>query len=76
MNPGPVEEAGQTARTIIDALKSYPMILTFIIFNVLFIGGVLFWGYSQRSFAHTEQLALHEAQAKIADMLYHCTPTK
>jgi hypothetical protein len=33
MNPGPVEEAGQTARSFIEALKSQPATLALIIAN-------------------------------------------
>jgi hypothetical protein len=42
MNPGVTEEAGKAATATIDALKSTPMILALVIFNVLFMG---FSGY-------------------------------
>ena len=39
MNPGgPIEEAGDTARTIVAALKSTPGILALVIFNLAFMG--------------------------------------
>lgn len=34
MNPGPVEEAGQATRSAIDALKSTPVALAVLIFNI------------------------------------------
>jgi hypothetical protein len=34
MNPGPTEEAGQTARSIIDALRQQPATLALIIANI------------------------------------------
>jgi hypothetical protein len=38
MNPGgPVEEAGSTARTLIDSLASTPMILALVVFNLFYI---------------------------------------
>jgi hypothetical protein len=37
VNPGPVEEAGQTARGIIDALRQQPMTLGLLVVNVLFM---------------------------------------
>jgi len=44
MNPGIVEETGQTARSVIDALKSQPMTITMILSNLLLLGFI--W-YSQ-----------------------------
>jgi hypothetical protein len=38
VNPGgPVEEAGLTARSMTDALKSTPVILAILIFNLAFM---------------------------------------
>jgi len=42
MNPGVTEEAGETARTVVAALKSTPGILSLVIFNVLFMGVVVY----------------------------------
>jgi hypothetical protein len=39
MNPGPIEEAGKAAGSAIDALKSTPVILALVIFNVLYMAG-------------------------------------
>ena len=38
MNPGTVDEAGKTARSLIDALKSTPGVLAIVLFNLAFIG--------------------------------------
>lgn len=37
MNAGVTEEAAQTARSVVDAMKSTPVILAVVIFNVLFM---------------------------------------
>jgi len=42
MNPGAAEEIGKTAQSTIDALKSTPMILGVLLFNLAFI---VFIGY-------------------------------
>jgi len=42
MNPGISEEAGETARTVVSALKSTPAILALVIFNLLFMGAVVY----------------------------------
>jgi len=38
MNPGPVEEAGSTARQLIAGLATTPMILALVVFNLFYIG--------------------------------------
>lgn len=38
MNPGPVEEAGQFSRAIVDALRSQPVMLAVLVFNLAFMG--------------------------------------
>lgn len=42
MNPGVTEEAGETARTVVAALKSTPAILALVIFNIMFMGVVVY----------------------------------
>lgn len=43
MNPGgPVEEAGATVRSGIEALKSTPVVLAVLIFNIAWMG-VIAW---------------------------------
>ena len=42
MSPGVGEEAGATARSAIDAMKSTPMMLGVLIFNVLWLG-IIAW---------------------------------
>lgn len=38
MNPGPVEEAGNTARALVSSLATTPMILALVVFNLFYIG--------------------------------------
>ena len=38
MNPGVTDEAGKTARSVVDALKSTPGFLALVLFNLAFIG--------------------------------------
>ena len=46
MNPGVGHEAGETARRVVEAMKSTPAILALVIFNLLFMGLV---GYVQHT---------------------------
>src|SRR5262249_4700335 len=42
MSPGVGEEVGLTARTVVEALKTTPAILALVIFNLLFLGTVVY----------------------------------
>jgi hypothetical protein len=37
MNPGVTEEAGKTAQTVVEALKTTPALLALVIFNLIFL---------------------------------------
>jgi len=75
MNPGPVEEAGSTARQAVEALKSTPVVLALVIFNVLYMG---FGAYTQiRDRDHQVELLKTWANehAHTADLLAKCVIT-
>jgi hypothetical protein len=38
VSPGPVEEAGNTARALVSSLATTPMILALVVFNLFYIG--------------------------------------
>jgi hypothetical protein len=42
MNPGPIEEAGRTARGVVSALKEQPLVLGLLLINLLFMLLVFF----------------------------------
>ena len=42
MSPDISHEAGETARTVVEALKSTPAVLALVIFNLLFIGAIVY----------------------------------
>ena len=42
MSPDIGHEAGETARTVVEALKSTPAILALVIFNLVFMGIVAY----------------------------------
>src|SRR5262249_9568786 len=49
MNPGIGEEAGSTARTVVEALRSTPAILALVLFNISFMAVGPFIHYSNHS---------------------------
>lgn len=63
MNPGPVEEGGETVRTLINTMKESPLTLSLVIFNILFIGLVAYGTMQERA-----------QREKVMQMLYNCTP--
>jgi len=64
LNPGVGQEAGQTARTVVEALKSTPALLALVIFNVLFMGMVVY-------IQHTNG---ERWQTLLTTMLQQCGP--
>jgi len=46
MTPSVGHEAGETARTVVEALKSTPAMLALVIFNLLFLGMVTYIQHS------------------------------
>jgi hypothetical protein len=60
------EQAGKAAQSTIDALKSTPVVLSLVIFNVLFMGAMVF--VSVKSSERWDK----EVQ-RWADLVAHCT---
>lgn len=65
MNPGPVEEAGLTARTMTDALKSTPVVLAILIFNLGFML-LIGWGTHETG---------ERWERTVANAIKYCIPT-
>lgn len=63
---GPVEAASQTAQTVVEALKSTPLVLAIVIFNILYM---VLTGF-----------AVHESGARwerLLEVAFHsCGPPK
>jgi hypothetical protein len=66
MAPGISEEAGKAAVATVDALKSTPVVLSLVVFNVLFMGAMVF--VSIKSSERWD----NEVQ-RWADLVAHCT---
>ena len=74
MSNGPVHEAGETARSIVDVFRANPLVLALILMNLallflLYISSVS--GERER----TQSLAMPSENRKIVGQLLHdCTP--
>lgn len=74
MSPGVGEEAGQTARGVVDALKSQPITLALVVFNVVFLFILYFSNREESIRIEAFQTKLFEQQGKTMEMLFNCTP--
>lgn len=61
MNPGVTEEAGKTARSVVEGLKSTPLVLALILMNLIFIG-FLVWLLNEISSNNRAQIKQNETQ--------------
>ena len=75
MNPGPVEDVGKVATSIVESLKSSPATLALIAFFSIFL--VLFYMSirDQRVSMEKVQSTLIAQIGKMSEMLYNCAPT-
>jgi hypothetical protein len=76
VNPGLTEEGGKVASTLIENLKTSPVTLALVIFNMLFVVVVYFGMRDQRNREETFQTKLFLQQTETMKMLYNCTPGK
>jgi len=74
MNPGAVEEGGKVASTLIEGLKAQPIVLALVVFNLAFLILVHFNGRDLRQHQEFQFKLLVENQAKLQELLAHCTP--
>ena len=59
MNPGPIEEAGSTARMLVSSLASTPVILALVVFNLFYIAATT-WFQMKQSERFTDNQATWE----------------
>jgi hypothetical protein len=52
MTPGPSEELGRVATTIVESLKAQPLLLAVMLFNLIFLGVIYFGVTTQRAQSH------------------------
>ena len=74
MNPGLSEEGGKVATSIVENLKTSPITLALVLFNIAFVVVVYLATRDQRARTEAFQARLFEQQTKVMEMLYNCTP--
>lgn len=72
MNPGPIEETGQTARSLIASLKDNPMLLVVVILNVMMFAAVT-WAITQARGIELELTRADQQQlGRAMELLSQC----
>lgn len=71
---GPIGEAGATARSLIGALSSNPLVLALVVIELATLG-LLYWSIVSAEHERTEGLRLLYANRElVARLLAECTP--
>ncbi len=73
MNPGPVEEVGSTARSLVSSLATTPMILALVVFNLFYIG-FSSWMQHEQGVRFTENQAIWERM--VVKAMDYCPSAK
>lgn len=72
MNPSPVEEAGQTIRGIVDALKAQPAVLALSLAQIAMLVFLFYAMYKAAEFRDKMQTSQFEYQRHVTELLAKC----
>jgi len=72
MPNGPIQEAGETARSAIDVFRSSPITLALILMNLGLLGYLYYAGVQAHRERATETKLLYENRAYVAKILSSC----
>ena len=74
MTNGPVHEAGETARSIVDVFRANPLTLALILMNLALLG-FLYWRETSAEHERSRSLELlYENRKYMGDLLARCYP--
>ena len=75
MNPGSIpEEVGKVATTFIGSFRESPTVLAMSVFNILFLGFVLWSTIEERSWREQVVTMMVDQQSAAAKLLFSCVP--
>lgn len=72
MNPGPIEEAGQTARGLIDALKAQPAVLALSLAQIAMLLFIFYALHEAAKFRDAMLKSQYEYQRHVTELLSKC----
>jgi hypothetical protein len=73
MNPGPLEEAGKAAGSVIDAMKTQPLALALVIMNCALLGLFFFVTSTVAKQREREITMLYAEHKEVRELLSRCT---
>lgn len=73
MNPGVTEEVAKVATTTVEALKQTPLVLSLVVFNVVFM---LMVGYLSIKTGSRSEHELERMHALVAKVMATCVPSQ
>ena len=74
MNPGVIEEVGQTTRTFLQAIKD-PLVLALCAMNLSLLGLFFYVVSTATAVRHAEMERIFAAQAETNKLLFQCVPS-
>ena len=74
MTNGPVREAGETARTIVDVFRTSPLTLALILMNLALLGLLYFSSVSGERERSKSLELLYDNRKIVGQLLHDCTP--
>jgi len=74
VNPGVPEEAGQTARSLIDAFKAQPFTLAMVLMNFFLLAYLYYAGVVAHQERQKETELLYENRKYVGELLANCYP--
>jgi hypothetical protein len=66
-------EAGEAARSFVDALKDQPLSLALVVMNIALIGYLYYDGASNKKLRTDEMALLYRNQRETSQLLARCT---
>ena len=74
MNPGAVEEVGQTTRSFMDAMKDQPLALALCIMNMALLGLFFYIAQEVGATRRKEFEMVFQQNDKVHQLLFQCVP--
>ena len=72
MSPGIPEEAGATARSVIDTFRAQPFTLAMVLMNFALVGYIYYESVTINNERHNELQLLYQNRREVAILLARC----
>src|SRR5262245_613433 len=72
LSPGPIDEAGKVATSVVDALKAQPLALTMLIMNIMLVALLTYVAWVGAHTREREVNLIYQSQTKVQELLARC----